>query len=367
MSPRGAWRWSWVLGLWLGAHGAAAQGSPALEAGRAALDARQYDVAAGHFQRATQSADPGEAALGGFYLAVVADERMDFAAALAGYRAFVAHDPGSRWAARALARIEDLEAHAEGDFVPLVALERVRRDPALARDAAAIAALERAADGFPPGRVRSEARMLVGEAWLDRLNRPRDALRVFLALARDPAAPQGERDLAGERALAARMQLGEETRAESELRHSHAGGGVVDMARTLGRRRRIAYGAEVLLVGLALVGVASVARALRRGQGRALVRVWLRPMQLVQLGMLTLGGALLARRTDDHDPGPFLLLALGALALYLTATAWNLTAPPDASRTARALRAALCALGVLAVAFLAMFTQDPMMLEGIGL
>ncbi len=345
---------------------ASAQVSPTLEAGRAAMEARQYPQAAALFQRAARSPDPAEAALAGFFLAALDDERLAFAAALEGYRRYVARDPGSRWASRALARIEDLEAHAEGGFAPLVALERVRRDPALARSPTALTELEAAAGTWPAGRVRSEARMLVGEAWLDRLDRPRDAVRVFLAIAADPSAPREQRDLAAERAVAARLRLGEETQAEAEVRATGAGTAVVDNARVLGRRRRLAYGAKGLLVGFAALGVAVVARALRKGLGRRLVRVWLRPMQLVQLGMLTLGGALLARRTDDHDPGPFLLLAAGSLALYFTATAWNLTSPHQ-RLPARLLRAGLCALGVLAVAFLAMFTQDPMMLEGIGL
>jgi len=343
-----------------------AQLSPALTEGRAAFEAQQLDRAETLFRQASRSSDPTEAALGGFFLATLDDERLAFARALEGYRRYVAHDPGSRWASRALARIEDLEAHAEGGFAPLTALERVRRDPALARDATALAALESAAATWPAGRVRSEARMLVGEAWLDRLERPRDAVRVFLAIARDPSAPQSQRDLAAERAVAARLRLGEEGRAEAEVRATGAGGAVVDGARVLGRRRRLATGAKALLVGLAAIAVAVLARTLRQGLGRTLLRVWMRPMQLVQLAMLTLGGALLARRTDDHDPGPFLILAAGSFALYLTASAWNLSSPHQ-SRPARVLRGVLCAAGVLAVAFLAMFTQDPQMLEGIGL
>ena len=160
-----------------------------IEAGRAALEAGDTARARAAFTEAVSQGDPAEAALGEYHLAHMADEALDFPAALAGYRRFVARDPGSRYASRALARIDDLQAHAEGGFAPLAALERVRRSTALSDDPRALEALDRASQGWPAGSVRAEAWMLVAEAYAGRMRRPRPAAEVFLRLAEDEQAP----------------------------------------------------------------------------------------------------------------------------------------------------------------------------------
>ena len=74
---------------------------------------------------------------------------------------------------------------------------------------------------------------------------------------------------------------------------------------------------------------------------------------------------MLAKLADDHEVSPFAVLGGGALAVYLVAVALNVVGGAGAG--ARAARATVCALAVLAVSYLAMLGLDPMMLEGIGL
>src|SRR5690606_11193024 len=66
--------------------------------------------------------------------------------------------------------------------------ERVRRDPRLSSDPAAIDALVTAADAFPPGLVRVEAWALAAEAYAHRLGRPDDAAPLWRRVATDAAA-----------------------------------------------------------------------------------------------------------------------------------------------------------------------------------
>ncbi|MBL8605492.1 MAG: hypothetical protein JNK72_26410 [Myxococcales bacterium] len=339
-----------------------AQQDPSLSAGRDALEARQVDLARQHFRALLGRPDPALRHLGVYFLAATDDEAMAFGAALDGYRRFVALDPSSRWASRAIARIEDLEAHAEGDFAPLRALERVRRDPALARDLDAIRRLDAESARFAPGRVRAEARYLVAEAYLERLARPDDAVRVYLALARDGATPPHLRDLAADRLVTARQRSGDETQAAREVEGLDVDEAVRANARVLARRRALLRASVALLVALALSAAAAGVKIFRGRLKKSLVAQLARVTPLAQLGLLTAGGGLLAWRTDDHDPWPFLTLGLGTIGVYLAAVTLK-----TAGLLPRALRAAFCALAVLAVAYLAMFLHDPQMLEGVSL
>ncbi len=360
------WGGRWVaLAMVLATTAAQGQITPRIAAGREALERGDLAGAERDFIVARGSGDAVEMSLAGYFLAVVADERLRFGDALVGYRAFVERDPGSRWASRALSRIEALEQHREGDFAPLAQLERVRRTPGLDRDPAAITGLDRAARGFPPGRVRAEARLLVGEAYLERMGRPRDGARVFMELANDPGAPRTMRDLAADRAVEARQRLGEESQAVDEVSRAAVDPEVLAKARVLARRARLGRAATVWLAALGVLGVSAVLRAWRLGRLARVLRAWARVTPLAQLALLTVGGALLAWKTDNHDPWPFLALGGGSLGVYLVATAWNVVGSERASL--RALRAGCCGVGVLAVAMVVMRSLDPRMLEGIGL
>jgi len=113
------------------------------------------------------------------------EERLEFSLALRDYEASVLRAPSGRWALAARARAEDLRAHAEGNFEPLVQLERARRAP---QTSETIDDLERRADAFPEGRVRGEARMLGAEAYLDRLGRKSDGERMLRLIIADKSA-----------------------------------------------------------------------------------------------------------------------------------------------------------------------------------
>lgn len=336
-----------------------------LREGRAAMEAGEVVRARTIFTAASSADDLGEAALARYFLAQMDDDALNFAAALSGYRDFLTRDPGSRWASRATARVEDLASHAEGDFAPLRALERVRRDPAAADDPRALRALGLAADGFPPGPVRSEARTLVGEAWL-RMRRPRAATAVLERVLQDPVAPQTLRDLAAQHIVEARALVGEEDEALAEVVAApRVAPEVLADARVRARRVALRHVAWRVLAATSLAGVAAVATVLRRGGVRALWRAWWRPVPVTAIAMFTLGGAALARLSDDHEGTPFYALCGGALCVYLAAAAWRGAA--GASAVARAVGAALSLLAVLAVSYLVMLTLDPMMLEGVSL
>ncbi|MDP8999645.1 MAG: hypothetical protein M3O46_05985, partial [Myxococcota bacterium] len=136
-------------------------------------DPPRRDEARALFDQVARSAsDDGDAAAEArLRLGEIDEDEGAFAQALGHYRASFAAAPASPWALHATERIDWLRSRSEGDFVPLARLERVRRDSVIASDASAIDALAREADGFPPGIVRVEARMLVAEAWLGRMRR----------------------------------------------------------------------------------------------------------------------------------------------------------------------------------------------------
>ncbi len=350
-------------GLW--AAGVHAQTTELTRAGRAAQDAGDLARAGVLYRAAAQSADVREAAEGEYFLGALADDGLDFRTALTAYRASVARDPSSRYAARAVARIDDLNDHAEGNFGPLVALEAVRRNARRANDPRAIATLDREIQDFPPGRVRAEARLLVADAYFGRLDRPRDAAREFLALAGDSAATADLRDLAAERLVQARGKLSEESLAVRELTAIHANPDVLHTARVMARRVVLRHIAQVITAVMAVVGAVSLVRVVLGGKLRRMLNAWLRPLPLAHLAMLTVGGAVLARTYDGHEGTPFYALGSGALGVYFLATAWSLVG--SVRPRARVGRALLCCAAVLSVAYLTMELIDPMMLEGINL
>ncbi|MBI5513901.1 MAG: hypothetical protein HY909_09045 [Deltaproteobacteria bacterium] len=342
---------------------ALAQPAGPLQTAREALDARELDRARALLGPLTQGPDAREAAEALYLLGAVEDEALAFPAAREAYRASVARDPSSRYAGRALARAEELGAHAEGGFGPLRRLERVRRDPRVANDPGELEGLEREAVAFPPGKVRGEALFLVGEAYLGRLDRPRDALRVFRLLATDPGADGDLRDLAGTRMLDARRTLGEASEAVEDLRAVRGSPELQAEARVLARRVKLHRAALAVLALALFLGTTALTRAARGGRLGAVLRAWARPLPWVHLGLLGLGGGALARAFDEHDPGPFHALGAGSLVLYLLMSGWAVV---GARRWAPA-RAAVGALSVLALSYLVMEQLDPRMLEGIHL
>jgi hypothetical protein len=348
-----------------------AQESPAadevaqLSAARERLDRGDVDGADRAFAQLTSSASLRVAGQAWFFRGVIAERRLAFAEAVAEYTQSVARDPGGRYAARASARIEYLRAHAEGNFVPLQQLERIRGDTTRASDPTAIAELARAAETFPPGPVRAEARLLVAQAYVGRLHRPADAAPVLAALARDPSTAPDLRRIATEMLARVREERGEFAIALRELTDLHAPEPVVTRVRRRLRRAWMYRAAWVSIALVALAGVVSILRIARRKRLGELIAAWRRPLPLAHLAMLSLGGALLAHSYEEHDMRPFFGFGAGALFVYFAATAWSLAG--STHPLARTGRAIACALAVLSVSFLAMHRFDVGMLEGINL
>lgn len=366
---RSARRVALCVALALGAVGGTAQAQwiERLAAAREALDEGDAGAARAELVAvAAQREDPRSSAVASYLLAAQHDEDYRFAEALAGYRASVAIDPGSRYATRAYARIQELEGHSEGAFAPLVSLERVRRTPSLSDDPAVLEGLAREARGWPAGPVRAEARYLVAEGLSTRFERPQDAVVIYRELARDPSTPASLRDLAAQRLVELGVTLGREDRAAQEVAAVRAVDGEVRaLARLHLRRQRLRYASFSLLALCAAVGAASLARLRRAGRLSELLRAWKRPLPLAHLALLSLGGAGLARLSDGHEGGPFYLLGAGTLGVYLAMSA---SAVAGSSRWwAVTLRATLGLAAALAVSYLAMERLDVMMLEGIGL
>ena len=359
----------WSVGL--PAPGAVAAGVALERASQAqALLPTGRDEARARLERTASAGGDHEAiAEALFRLGELDEEDGAFDRAVAHDRAAAAAAPDTRWAVRANDRLEWIRARSEGGFVPLARLERVRRDPALADDPAALDALAREAESFPPGLVRVEARMLVAEAWLGRMGRPRDAMVELRRVADDPragpvTAALAERELVG--ALAAGGAVAEaaaEARAHTSLLDPRF---VRDITRLL-RRRWIRWGAIVVLAGFAgLAALALDGARRRRALGEVLAALrGVAPVALPFVAFVGLAGGLLASRYESGNAAPFLLLGAGTLPLVFVARAWSAAGLNRAP--ARLARALFCGATVLAAAFILLDAASPDYLEGFGL
>ena len=313
---------------------------------------------------------PGDRAAEAAFLLGKLDEDDDaFDKAVADYRAAIRAAPESASAVRAAERLDWLEARSEGGFVPLSLLERIRRSPALSSNPEAIDRLAQQADGFPPGVVRVEARMLAAEAWLHRMQRPQRAIAELRAVAADPSCDPVTARLAEQElvdALLANATLDDavaEARANATLLDRRS------LTRVLGlvvRRtiRRVAIAVLVVFVGLATT---ALLRAYLRGDFPYAVHATRRLalLSVFFVAFLGLAGGMLASKYESGNSSPFLLLASVALPLVLVARAWGAVGSPFI--VARAARALLCAATVLAAAFLLLEGLDPQYLSGFGL
>lgn len=240
------------------------------------------------------------------------------------------------------------------------ALDRVRRDPALASDPRAIDELVREADASPPGPARVDAWVLAAEAYAARLGRPADAERLYRKVVADPAADdvlrkKAQRDLVT--VLLARGDLAsaaEAAQGDAKL--------VREVAR-LARRRWLHFTAIGSLAILLLAAARAVSAA-----GTSRVRPALRrmtPLALAFAAYVGVAGALLAARYEDANARPFLFFGAAVFPLLVVARAWGAAGKP--SRRARIGRATLCAAGAIAAAFLVLEGVDASYLDGMGL
>jgi hypothetical protein len=315
------------------------------------------------------SEDPNQAAAALFALGELDEADGDYPRALRDYSAVQTRYPSGRYAPRATTRADVLRAHSEGDFAPFARLERIRRDPNLANDPAAIDALARDAAGFPPGPTRSEARLLAAEAYLGRLDRHADAIAQLREVVADPKAEVLLSRQAARQIIEARIAEGDVVGARDE---AHAMANKLDpkLVRQTDRlvRRQLLHRVAVSdLAMTAVLVVAAIAIAARHGRlpevGRALRAAG--PTALAFAAFVGLAGGALASSYESGNATPFRVLGVALLPLVLCARAWGAAGSP--ARGARVGRAFACASAAVACAFVVLEAVDPTYLDGFGL
>jgi hypothetical protein len=304
-----------------------------------------------------------------FVLGKLDEDDDAFDKAVADYRAAVEAAPDSLWATRAAERIDWLQARAEGDFVPLARLERVRRSPALSSSPEAIDRLAQQADAFPPGAVRVEARMLAAEAWLRRMNQPQRAIAELRAVTEDPSCDPVTARLAEQElvdALLANATLGEAV-AEARAHAARLDTRFLNRVLRLVVRRNVRHGAITVLALFGGLAATGLLRAHLRGSFPDAVRALrgLAPLATLFVAFLALAGGILASKYESGNSAPFLLLGSASLPLVLLSRAWGAVGSPRSAP--RAARALLCAATMFAAAFLLLEGLDPQYLSGFGL
>jgi hypothetical protein len=347
------------------AHDAVAAAQRALEA-----EPPRRDEARAQLQRATAAQDDAPAVAEAFFLLGRLDEdAMAFPAALEDDRQAVAAAPNTRWALRASDRADWLRARSEGGFAPLARLEAVRRDPSASSDPAAVEALARDLEGFPPGQVRVEARMLVAEAWIGRMHRAADAVGELRKVVEDPKADALTSRLAERELVDALVASGriDEAAAEATAHSTRLDPRFVKQVQRLVVRRGVRQASRVVLALFALLAVVGLVRAARRRAlpeaGRELRK--LAPVALLFIAFIAVGGGYLASKYESGNASPFLWLGAAVFPLLLLARAWS--AVGSQRPRARMARALLCGGAVVATAFTLLDVLDPQYLAGFGL
>ncbi len=271
------------------------------------------------------NAEPGKTQVSALRAGEHAETELRFVDALADFRRAVALGPTSRLARRAQARVEYLEARSEGNFAPLTELERTRRiSKPSAED---LRALEQKIPSFPPGRVRREARALVADGYLQRLELYPDALRAHQAWLDEPGLDNAEWLRASNGLALARARLGDLHGSLETLRAHGLGKSAEASYLELALVRRWARPlAIVLVLGFVLLAVGTRSRSPLRAAlspARVVAALWV-------LG-IPLGLAYLHRPETWRT---FALLVPGAAGLVLVA---SLSAGNRTPRIARIL------------------------------
>jgi hypothetical protein len=236
----------------------------ALDEAKAALvsDPPRRDVARKAFEHAIDADDDRIAVAEAYFrIGLLEEEDGAFERALVAQRACMAKAPTSGWTRSARNRISWISARSEGHFVPLARLQRVRRDPTLSNDPAAIDALARDVEAFPAGRVRAEARMFVAEAWLTRSDKRDEAVAEFQRVADDPTSDSMDAAFASRHLVESLLSEGRIDDAANEVRAHHFDPKIVgEVARRVRRQtlRRVAIAELLTVASLALVMVARV-------------------------------------------------------------------------------------------------------------
>jgi hypothetical protein len=292
---------------------------------------------------------------------------LRFAEALVAYDQAIALDPSASFVRIARARVADLRAHAEGDFVPLTRLESVRRNPSATRDD--IETLARDAEHFPPGRVRSEAQLVVAEAFWHRFGTPDLAAKALDTTLSDASADRLTRSLALSELVALERERGRLDAAVRVLdRFPDLAPSLRAEVRRLVRRVWIGRVAMGLVFAVLLIGIVAVVRAIfwHRRDADAVLRAAVQTRSVAFALYIGGAGSLLVRVHGEGDVRPFLWLGFGLLAIDAAARGWRMGFV-DERTFARVARAMTCGAAVLAIAFLALQYADAAYLETLGL
>jgi len=302
-----------------------------------------------------------------FYGADAADRALHFSDALAMYRESVELAPGGRFAARARARASTLEPNEVDGFAGLTELERFRQRISSATVIELRAFADRASR-WTASPARGRARLVVASA-LVRKRALDEAAAVLRALAEDRTSTGDDRAIALHELSRIRGEQGAFATARDELATLGADRGDLATASRLARRAMLYHWAWGALIAQWLVGLAAIARSVRAGAWARVARAWSRPLPLVHIAVLTVGGALLTRSYDHHDASHVWAFGAAVLTVYFAASA----ASADAHRAgARArwwtvVRVMIAVLAALSASFLAMHRFDQGMLDGISL
>lgn len=314
-----------------------------------------------------ESADAKQAALALFELAEMDEHDYRFASALARYDASVARDPSHRYALRARAHADTLRTHSEGDFAPYSELEHIRRDRIASRDPVALAKLAQDADGFPPGLVRVEARMLVGDTLLAQGDLIK-ALPLLDSVDADPMTdPILHHQAAHELVDAYLLENDPEDAMKVALR-PHEDPALLDKVKRSIRRGHARTGALIVLALFGLASSIAIARGVARGKTADIVRALKRflPLAIGFAAWIAAFGGILAASYEKGNESPFIALGLATIPIFLIARAWG--AAGAESRIAKIARAILAAASVAAIAFVVLsYVGSGMYMKGFGL
>jgi hypothetical protein len=293
------------------------------------------------------------------------------------YKASVALSPTGRLARRIRMRLEWLQSRSEGDFVPLSRLWAVRRDPAFTHDPEVARAFAREADGFPPGIVRSEARMAVAEALLA-MHRGDETVPLFVQVRDDPRSLGMTVKLAEGHIVQGRIDAGklDDAVAEVDRRGALVTPEQIAAVQRLVRRRTLG---RTALAGLGIYlafGALTAAWAGRR-RGRAVFadawRALGRPSRGAALGAMAitacayviLAAVLLAFRRDPVRPASCWIVATIVIPFALGTIAFD--AAGSSSIPRRVLLVALGIVGIASASYLVLRAFLPAYVNGVGL
>ncbi len=345
-----------------------------LATANAAIDRKDDDAAKPILARLatgpTATAEERDVAARASFLLATLDERLrDYPSAMTHYRAVLTIDPGNWFASTARARLEALAPY-DADFASLERLDAIRKDPARANDPAAIDALARELQEFPSGNARREGYLFVAQAYLGRLQRPRDAVAPALSVAHDRTAPLIQRQSAFDVAHAALMAIGALDEAARVIGDDpDAPPWLRKTIRRDLRRRTLHVGSTRLLFLGGGIGLAALVIAARRQRLRITGRALVNPHALAIVGVLVGLGYLIAQQWEDGDGKPFLGFGVVLLGVHVLVASLR-GALADRGRVLRVSSALVVAACVLAGAYLVLErgqAHGASYLEGFGL